>query len=385
MSQPTPNSERFTAIVSTLLAIAILAAGVTAQQAQYSPPDDLTRLESDLRFQLQRAYKHDGLRRNRRLAQVDQVLRDWQNSPQSLQERQQLVTWLSEATLQSMPGSSQKFPPVPKFGKNQQPSLNAATSDKSSTAKQPPALHVSPPFPSQPQQASPPTTTQSAPKQSASWIKSITTPGGLEIENPYFDDPPATATVNSTPTLPSHEHHPTPIEAMPLADNIASPQPQSEPTPQPAIQPAALQSANQPPPTTATSTATTEPPVHINLIELSARIAGYHHSLDVVETRLLTHAHPDLDTLASQVKLLEDLSHDYRFVNLYYQILSDKQRRTIKSPRSLQPALKQVARHLNRHQAAQDNDYLSAFDTTQTQKLTTLRNQLTALQTHLAD
>jgi hypothetical protein len=119
MSQPSQKSERLTAIVSTLVAVAILAAGVTAQQSHQNPQDQLARLQSDLEFQLQRAYKHDVKRRNKRLDQLANVIQDWQHSTQSPPDHQRLVNWLTQATRNSMPGSSQSFPPAPEFSRKQ--------------------------------------------------------------------------------------------------------------------------------------------------------------------------------------------------------------------------------------------------------------------------
>ena len=63
MHQPT-YGERATAVVSTIVAIAILGAVVTAQQARAPQAGGerggLASLESDLRFQLDLAFRTDG-------------------------------------------------------------------------------------------------------------------------------------------------------------------------------------------------------------------------------------------------------------------------------------------------------------------------------------
>ena len=55
--QSSTTGERVTAVLSTLVAIAILGAAVTAQQSRTPQADRLASLESDLRFQLDLAYR----------------------------------------------------------------------------------------------------------------------------------------------------------------------------------------------------------------------------------------------------------------------------------------------------------------------------------------
>ncbi len=119
MNFSTVRSERITAIISTVVAVIILAAGVTAHQSHHAPVDDLVQLESDLRFQLEAGYRHDTDERATRLAQLEEVFQAWQQSPRLPADQELVATWLLEATIRSMPGSSEPMPTIPQFG--QQP------------------------------------------------------------------------------------------------------------------------------------------------------------------------------------------------------------------------------------------------------------------------
>ena len=118
MDQSTKTSERITAIISTVVAVALLAAGVTAQQTHNTRTDELAYLESDLRFQLQSAFRLTPKEGQQRLQQVNEVLAAWQQSRQTADDRQLLADWMLEATIRSMPGSMEPLPPAPPFGGN---------------------------------------------------------------------------------------------------------------------------------------------------------------------------------------------------------------------------------------------------------------------------
>ena len=125
MNFSTVRSERITAIISTVVAVIILAAGVTAHQSHNAPVDDLVQLESDLRFQLEAGFRHDTDERATRLAQLEEVFQAWQQSPRLPADQELVATWLLEATIRSMPGSSEPMPTIPQFG--QQPPAPQST------------------------------------------------------------------------------------------------------------------------------------------------------------------------------------------------------------------------------------------------------------------
>jgi hypothetical protein len=128
MNFSSARGERMTAIISTVVAVIILAGGVTAYQSNTAPVDDIVQLESDLRFQLEVAFKHDPNQRAARLVELSKVSRAWLDSPQSEADREQLARWLLEATIRSMPGSLEPLPAIPTFGAKPQ-SPRVATPD----------------------------------------------------------------------------------------------------------------------------------------------------------------------------------------------------------------------------------------------------------------
>ncbi len=283
------SSERITAIVSTLVAIAILAAGVTAHQSLV-PLDELQRLESDLQFQLEWAFRHDSKERSQRLAKLDETIEAWHASPRSQEDRRLFSSWLLESTVRSMPGTTKPLPKVPVFGK---PSV--------ATLAEPEKIKV----------------VQSKP---------------IESE-----------TVRLTEVVD--------IRATPADFAVAV---VADPEPSEA----------------------SEKPVQINLTELTARIAGYHEGLDQIETTLLLAKAPDLDFLEKQAKKLDDLTRNFRFVTLYHESLTEKEREYLSAPRSIIAPLAEIERLLERNESQRDGDFLGSFDSTQRKRIENLRQQL---------
>ena len=113
----TSGNERLTAFVSTMVAVAILAAGVTAHQsaAPVDSDSDVVQIASDLRFQLEMTFRHDVREREKRLAQFDAVMAAWNVAPQSNADRELLLAWLREAGANSLPGVMRPLPHVPDF------------------------------------------------------------------------------------------------------------------------------------------------------------------------------------------------------------------------------------------------------------------------------
>ncbi len=329
MRQKSTKNERFTSIASTLVAVAILAAGVTAQQSRQAPHEELTRLESDLRFQLERAFKHDGSRRDETMAQVDQVVQSWQASPQSGNDRALFATWLTEATTHAMPGAHKTLPLAPEFGQPEQ-AMPLAVVQPTEVA---PALIE-------------PTTNDSAPTIAVDVTDEVASTS-LSNTTELFKQPTATA---ASP-------HISLLAADPLKLNLETPTPNA---------PAQFsQISNR--------------PVPINLTELTARITGYHHGLDDVETQLRTTNLPSFEILAREVHQLEEMAKDFRFVKLYYDSLTERERRFVSSPRSMGGMLAEIYRHVDRLEQTQDDDFLSVFDSAQNEQIDHLRMRLSAV------
>lgn len=318
--------ERITAIISTAVAVIILAGGVTAYQTHTAPVDDIVQLESDLRFQLEVAFKHDPNERAARLVELSKVSQAWLNSPQSDADREQLARWLLESTIRSMPGSLEPLPAMPTFGaKPQRP--RAATLD---ILIDPPVLEKrSPPIPEPVAQPPTPTTLASAeiPHTTPEQVLDDTAVAGVEFSIQTNLEPGTTSSTNARQVT----------EAKP--EKVA--------------------------------------PVRINLTELAARIAGYHGGLAEIEKKLSTISADDFGSLAEQLRQLETLTRDLRFVTLYYEALSNYERRAIAAPRTMTATLADIEQRLDRAQAEASDDFLGEFDATNQERLGALRELLT--------
>ncbi len=303
------RSERIVAIFSTVVAVAILAGGVTAYQSHHAPVDDVVQLESDLRFQLEVAFRHDPNERARRLVKLVKVSKAWQQSSRTEDDHETLAKWLLEATIRSMPGTIELLPPVPRFE-----SLSQQT-----TTGQTPDVRVE----------------------------------LLVVEENVMENPEP---VSAVPTLASRpDTFVAKVAPQPVVTSV-----ESLALPQPEI----------------VAVRAVEVPIRINLTELAARIAGYHEGLDEIETSLLTLEAEDFTALAKQVRLLEEMTRDFRFVKLYYEALTGQERRAIAVPRSMTATLSEIERRIDRTQAALSGDFLGEFDANNQNRIGALRQLL---------
>ena len=330
MDHSTKTSERITAILSTLVAVAILAAGVTAQRSPSAPTDELVYLESDLRFQLESTFRLNPKQGVERVKQFEAVLASWRQAPQTGADRRLLADWMLQATIRSMPGSIEPLPAEPQFG-------------QSESAEAPPA-----PLP------------VAASPQSPAKISPVVNADALDQPN---KSTPVVAT-----TAVSSASSDTLAEQLPV-----DPTRSSEEHPVVEVSTKVVRPETQP------VTPQVVEPVEINLTELSARIAGYHRGLDKVEAALLVHERPQFERLSRQIHLLEGLAKDFQFVGLYYESLSPAKRRTIGPPRSMEVTLSELHRHLDHLEREVQADFLGEFDTAMAKQLADLRNQLDAI------
>jgi len=324
MSQTTAKGERITAIVSTLAAIAILAAGVTAQQQHTAPSQELAQLESNLRFQLDHGFRHDTGARRKRLAKLEQVIAAWQQSARTPSDQRLLGAWMLESTIRSMPGTVEALPDVPLFGVAASPLPPVASAQTVSAQGR--------------------FDNSSSPEQQPSALD--------KSDIPNSEDASHSPQANQAPAGPTHL--------------VATTEPRSGETR------LTVQSWEQD--FTASASATDSAsrsrgeapvePARINLTELAARITGYHDRLDEVETKLLTLEETDLDVLAELVGELDEMSGAFRFVQLYYDALTTQERRAITSPRSMQATLAELERQIASSENSLPEDFLSDFEST---------------------
>jgi hypothetical protein len=348
------GSERLTAFVSTLVAIAILAAGVTAHQHSTPEVTDATQLGSDLRFQLEMSFRHDTRERDLRLSRLDEVMAAWQKSPQSETDREALMSWLREAGARSLPGALRVLPKTPEF-----------------STPQPLVEHTVQKVPG----------VQGAPQVTQTPVNKTTKPEKEEFATArprLLTQAPTEQPVTPTPADPLEEEM-IELRQPPSLDPIAG-----------AVQQAkAREIAPRPGPPSETSVreknllasvpvAAKNVPeeVGVNLTELAARIAGYHDGLDEVELALLRMENPDLTVVTEQINRLDSMTRDYGFVDLYYQSLTDAEQKSVIAPRSMRATLDEVERQLSRCEEVRDGDFLSSVDETTKSDIAALRARL---------
>jgi len=350
MSLSTLTSERITAVVSTLMAIAILAAGVTAQHSR-APLDEIEQLESDLQFQLDWAFRHDSKERSKRIARLEETISAWHESPGSEGDRKLLASWLLESTIRSMPGTIKPFPSVPEFSK---PADVVIAESVETVPVEIVVAQIEP-------HKTEPTDSKVVPLKPTKHVavqvtEAIESPVLEKIKTPPANDHVAAIVriaISKPAAHSTDDLFKDPPEEMPQGDV-------------PQFETSQLSDAVEP----------TEKPVRINLNELAARIAGYHEGLDQIETELLLASSPDLDFFAEQIQKLDHLTRDYGFVELYYEALSEQEQKHIRTPRWMNATLGEIERLLQRHESKQDGDFLGSFDPAQIQQIEELRQQL---------
>lgn len=335
------RNERLTAFVSTIVAVAILAAGVTATQQQEFPGDDATQAVADLRFQLDMAFRHDARERDTRIAQLDSLVSAWEKSPKSADDQAMLFQWLQESAGRSLPGALAPLPALPVFSSPAPPIVHEVK--KVPVDEKPIVIAPSQPVGSQP-----------------SLVKKSV------VQTP----------ITPTPNDPLEEEMVALRQPESLAPDTTIPQPKnSSVAPRPAIQ----EEPKLVPQQLLASVPINKEPVGVNLTELAARIAGYHDSLDEVETALLRMNSPSLDVVIEQINSLDRMTRDYGFVTLYYDSLSTKERQQVIEPRSMKSTLVEVDRQLDRCAEILDGDFLGSFDQAAVQEIAGLRAKIKAI------
>jgi hypothetical protein len=338
------NGERITAALSTIVAIAILGAAVTAQQVRAPQTDRLASLESDLRFQLDLAFRADGSAHKAHFAELDVALAAWRESPHNEANNQLLAEWLQDSISRTLPGADGKLPATPDFGA-EAPLFVA------------PAHVTAPPKPAEPApelaQALPaaaPAPRATTPSVSAAppLARRATTVSAAP-PNPV-SRPPVTPPVGSTAATTEHSIT---IHTAPLAGASSCE----------AATPVISNPALAPVPTRGTRAATQElPAVQLNLAELNARIAGYHQGLKGIEAAVVAVSEPSAEQREELVVQLEDLAAQYQFVELYYDSLTEAERRHVTAPKPMSDSVELVARYVGRR--AVGDDFLAEFEST---------------------
>lgn len=320
------TSHRLTAILCTLVAVAILAAGVTAQHEAASPSGKLEQLESDLRFQVQSAFRMRPRDANKRLELIDTVLGEFRAKARTQEDRQRIASWLVEATRRSMPGLISPLPAVPEY-----------------STVAPPA---SPSEPVVVQKPKPPVLDQPKPKEQSVVSRKPTDRVEKSIPKPT--------------TIPLVVET-TPSEAEPVAIQPAKTTQLVNSTELPASTPAVRQT------------------VMLNLNELSARIAGYHLALDEMDAEIYESQLPNESEIGQFIDQLASVLEDYQFVKLYYESLDAQERRRVAEPRSMQRLVEGIRRRVQKLQRAIETDFLGEFDRSDAERVEQFHAQLDAI------
>jgi hypothetical protein len=404
MNQSTAG-ERITAAVSTVVAIVLLGAAVTAEPTPGPPADRIKTLESDLRFQLELAYRTNSPELGRRVAQVDAAVAAWRSSPRGEQDDQALLVWLRTALDESMPGRSGELPAIPEFrptAPTPSPAATGATEPTIATQthpvepapSRPTARPVDSPTPT-PAVPMPPSVRRTTPAtQLPTQLPPASTVGATDpsraprtVQRPIIlAVSPPEPIVAGAPASPSHAAPAELASDAPAAEHSVAvrppapaPQSQGSPTLPPAPSagevpytsavvpstPVELAGESPTPPTehavaSEIAARAERPAISVNLRELNARINGYHQELGEIEAATVVEDSVGPRQLNRLVAQLESLAGQYQLVHLYYDALSDAERQRVTSPRAMDEAIDLVNRHI---QAADENrDIFAEFD-----------------------
>lgn len=353
--QSSTFAERATAAVSTLVAIAILGAAVTAQQASGPVADAVADFESDLRYQIDLALRHDGATHKAAHKAVDQMLAEWHASPQSAADRRILLDWFDAAISATMPGHSGKLPPQPEFT-SAAPIIATRPQPSQPVKPQPelaePTLEEPTPIAAETpeEQETPVSPIESAPSVIA-FTEAAPTESDVTVAQAAVVEPPAPGSLpaeHSITIAPAHAGN-SQSSTESVASVIESGTSETAPTEAPPVGSTPYEAPTQP-------TA-----VNVNLAELSARIEGYNQQLAEIEAAMVVDDGASGPRLAALVEQIEQLAPQYQFVKLYFDSLTSAERERVSEPRSLRETIAHASRLANREEEA--SDFLADFET----------------------
>lgn len=410
-------SERMTTIVSALVALGILGLGVTAQPTGDGDGVRVESLESDVRFQIEMSWRHDGRTRTARQGELEATLEAFEKSPQSPADMQLLEQWLRAAVVASLPGESGKFPATPTFGKPAvavqppaadspapaQPTPPPANAPVKQAAQPPRDVELKPNQAYTPprareirltprsQQAKTPEPAESTPQRIVAAKPVAPAPTPTPVQTPRQAAAPArTPEASPAPPAPAiaSTQHPQMIEITPVPEvqkqNETKPVDSAPPVvaekatpPEPTLvvppqeQPAPATTVAEEKPATperaiAAKPAAPAPPaeesVTVNLAELNAQIRGYHEGLAEIDAQVVARRGKLSEgEIARFIVQLEQLSNQLSFVQLYYDGLSKSERRFVSAPRSLNETVELVRSELAALNAAEE-DFLTSLE-----------------------
>ncbi|MCA9257574.1 MAG: hypothetical protein KDA61_00180, partial [Planctomycetales bacterium] len=299
MSKST-KGEQLTALASTIVAVIILAAGVTAHQTHSASRGRLFQKESDLRLQIDLGLSHNRAAMKERLREVDAVLDSWSRSQQTPEGARVLGEWLDEAINATMPGAVRALPPRPQF--------------------------EAPPEPSS-------TEVKVAPTVDAGPASNVPVGSPAAQNNDIFDavtEPRDPLPVGPAPTPADAPAQPELESARPLDREVAAPRDASTSLVKTVSNPQAVEPARE---------------IQVNVAQLRKQAMRYRNSLVTFEVSLDNPLSPiDESTAVDLVERLARLAGEYDFLQLYYASLSANEKAAMPEL----PAPAQAARHLHK-------------------------------------
>jgi hypothetical protein len=388
--------ERTTAVISSLVAVVILGAVVTAQPARTTPRDRLASLESDLRFQLDLRWRQDHGAYDERVAELESTLEAWRKSPQSENDMKLFAEWLREAIVRSLPGEPGELPATPSFGekptkeivatatreKAQGPGVRSqesgggsqdakALGERGSDLSKPTGTHRAVMMPAHAEGAA-----ERTPRVLArSRVEAgplVRTQAPLEAKSQAEAAPLAKAASPLASAGPATEQSVT-VHKMTVTENKGGVEKAAAP-----MKPVAVAAkvakpvAAKPPlgrifdPEAQTrrelgAERRAAKRVELNLAELNARIGGYHDGLDEVEAAIVAAKGAVSKEAATRlVGHVEELAGQYGFVRLYYEALTEDEREFVTAPRSMASTVTLVAQQCEGVEQAGGEDFLDA-------------------------
>jgi hypothetical protein len=326
--------ERSTLLLSAVVAIVILAAAVTAQPSRYSSVDRLANLESDLRFQLDLRWRADRSVYVERIAELDQTLDAWRESPRSEGDFRLLTDWLRASIVSSLPGESGDLPATPEFGAAPRVEIVAqARRAESAPAARPPASNAAAAASNASQHDPPRAPAPAASRRTdAAAAQNAAAPQLAASERTPSSSSPAMARPKSAPSKslaapadagrrpmrqPPHVDGPPADPKAPRSIvRKRAPAPESPPShfasavtaDAPAAKPNSQSTPEASPPQAA---------VRVNVAELNARIRGYHDGVAEVEAAVIaSRQKASVASVTMLVGKVEALAGQYQLVRL---------------------------------------------------------------------
>lgn len=340
--------ERATALVSAMVAIAILGMAVTAQPTRTSPNDRLVRLESDLRYQLELGSRVDPAAFAQRTKTLDAALEAWRKSPQSAKDHDLMSGWLRDALVKSLPGEEGAWPEGPVFSEEaevrvvRKEIVEGEKEQQQEYEKKESVVveEVTPAVVTLPADSLRGARQQAAKAPEVSAAKPVVTPPAITPpvvtkSNPQRESN-ADVVKRAAPTVAQAAGVYKGVKA-----ELVGAKPQAE-----SIQVVKVEAAKP-------------APVAVNLAELNARVGGYHEGLREIEAAVVAGREGmTAGQVAKLVSQLEQLAGHYQFVRLYYDSLTREERPSVTQPRSMAATVELVERERARVEIAENEDFL---------------------------